>query len=103
MLKTIEATGKTIDLAIQAGLEELQMDRDSVSVEVLEQRRSGFFGIGGIPAKVSLTYEVPDPAPVKAPEAPQPEKKPEAPKPQPEKKAEKKPEAPKPQEKKPEK
>ena len=103
MLKTIEATGKTIDLAIQAGLEELQMDRDSVSVEVLEQPRSGFFGIGGSPAKVSLTYEVPDPAPVKAPEAPQPEKKPEAPKPQPEKKAEKKPEAPKPQEKKPEK
>ena len=103
MLKTIEATGKTIDLAIQAGLEELQMDRDSVSVEVLEQPRSGFFGIGGSPAKVSLTYEVPDPAPVKAPEAPQPEKKTEAPKPQPEKKAEKKPEAPKPQEKKPEK
>ena len=103
MLKTIEATGKTIYLAIQAGLEEHQMDRDSVSVEVLEQPRSGFFGIGGSPAKVSLTYEVPDPAPVKAPEAPQPEKKPEAPKPQPEKKAERKPEAPKPQEKKPEK
>lgn len=42
MFKSIEATGKTIDLAIQAGLDKLQMDRDSVSVEVLEQPRSGF-------------------------------------------------------------
>ena len=75
MFKSIEATGKTIDLAIQAGLDQLQMDRDSVSVEVLAQPRSGFFGIGASPAKVSLTYEVPDPVP---------EKKPEPPKPQPE-------------------
>ncbi len=68
MLKTIEATGKTIDLAIRAGLEQLQMDRDNVSVEVLEQPRSGFFGIGASPAKVSLSYEMPDPEPVKTPE-----------------------------------
>ena len=58
MQKTIEATGKTIDLAIQAGLEQLGMDRDEVSVEVLEQPRSGFFGIGASPAKVSLTFKV---------------------------------------------
>ena len=86
MFKSIEATGKTIDLAIQAGLETLQMDRDSVSVEVLEQPKSGFFGIGASPAKVSLTYEVPDPVPEKVPEAPkaapaEPQKKPAAPKP----------------------
>ena len=88
MFKSIEATGKTIDLAIQAGLEKLQMDRDSVSVEVLEQPRSGFFGIGASPAKVALTYEVPDPEPEKQPE-PKPEPKPEAPqKPQPEAPAE---------------
>ena len=99
MLKSIEATGKTIDLAIQAGLEELQMDRDNVSVEVLEQPRSGFFGIGGSPAKVSLTYEVPDPEPVVVPEPPKPETQAEAPMPQPEKKPEKKPEAPKPEKK----
>lgn len=88
MFKSIEATGKTIDLAIQAGLETLQMDRDSVSVEVLEQPKAGFFGIGASPAKVSLTYEVPDPKPEKAPEAPKAdkppkEKKPAAPKPAP--------------------
>lgn len=93
MFKFIEATGKTLDLAIQAGLDQLQMDRDSVSVEVLEQPRSGFFGIGATPAKVKLTYEVPDPVPEKKPEpkmeAPKPQPKTEAPKP--------KAEAPKPQ------
>ena len=46
MEKFITATGKTIDLAIAAALEELHMDRDSVSVEVLENPRSGFLGIG---------------------------------------------------------
>lgn len=79
MFKSIEATGKTIDLAIQAGLEQLQLDRDSVSVEVLAQPRSGFFGIGASPAKVSLTYEVPDPVPEKKPEPQKPQPKVEAP------------------------
>ena len=77
MLKSIEATGATIELAIQAGLDQLQMDRDSVSVEVLEQPKKGFFGIGASPAKVSLTYEVPDPKPEKAPEPPKAQPKPE--------------------------
>lgn len=49
MEKFITATGKTIDLAIAAALEELHMDRDSVSVEVLENPRSGFLGIGAQP------------------------------------------------------
>ena len=35
MEKFLIATGKTIDLAIQAALDQLSMDRDSVSVEVL--------------------------------------------------------------------
>ena len=60
MEKFITATGKTIDLAIEAGLTQLDMDRDSVSVEILETPKSGFFGIGASPAKVKLTYEVPD-------------------------------------------
>ena len=57
MEKFITATGKTIDLAIEAGLTQLSMDRDSVSVEILETPKSGFFGIGASPAKVKLTYE----------------------------------------------
>ena len=36
MEKYIITTGKTIDLAVSAALDQLQMDRDSVSVEVLD-------------------------------------------------------------------
>lgn len=63
MEKFITATGKTIDLAIAAALEQLRMDRDSVSVEVLDNPKSGFLGIGAQPARVKVTYEVPDEAP----------------------------------------
>ena len=63
MEKYIITTGKNIDLAIQAALRELSLDRDSVSVEVLENAKSGFLGIGASPAKVKVTYEVPDPKP----------------------------------------
>lgn len=58
MIKSIEATGKTIDIAIESALKELGMTRDQVSVEVLENPRSGFFGIGAVPAKVQVSYEV---------------------------------------------
>ena len=64
MEKYIIRTGKSIDLAIQAALAELSLDRDAVSVEVLENAKSGFLGIGASPAKVKVTYEVPDPKPV---------------------------------------
>ncbi len=60
MEKFITTTGKTIDLAIAAALKELNLDRDSVSVEVLENPKSGFLGFGACPAKVKVTYEVPD-------------------------------------------
>ena len=63
MEKYIITTGKSIDLAIQAALKELSLDRDAVSVEVLENAKSGFLGIGACPAKVKVTYEVPDPKP----------------------------------------
>ena len=59
MNQTVEATGKTIEEAISNGLEQLGgMDRDMVSVEVLEKPKSGFLGLGGTPAKVLLSYEV---------------------------------------------
>ena len=60
MEKFITATGKTIDLAITNALEQLGMDRDSVSVEVLDNPKSGFLGFGAQPAKVKVMYEVPD-------------------------------------------
>lgn len=69
MLKWIEATGRSEDAAVQNALAQLGLDRDSVSVEVLERAKSGFLGFGSAPAKVKVTYEVPD---EEAP-APQPE------------------------------
>lgn len=62
MERTIIITGKTIDLAIAAAVEQLRMDRDSFSVEVLENAKSGFLGIGASPAKIKVTYEGPDTA-----------------------------------------
>ena len=63
MEKTFVATGKTIDLAIESALAQLKLDRDSVSVQVLQQAKSGFLGLGAQPAKVQVTYEAPDEAP----------------------------------------
>ena len=91
MEKTIVTTGKTIDLAIEAALTQLGLDRDSVSVQVLAQAKAGFLGFGAAPAKVQVTYEVPDPKPEaprsalssasrSKPKAVQPVKKPDAPK-----------------------
>ncbi len=101
MEKTLISTGKTIDLALEAALEKLGLTRDDVTYEVLAMPKAGFLGFGAAPAKVQVTYEVPDPvvqpekpksalgaasrskpkaaAPVKKPEAP---KQPEAPKPE---------------------
>ena len=60
MEKTIVATGKTIDAAVEAALAQLGLDRDSVSVQVLQQAKAGFLGFGAQPAKVQVTYEAPD-------------------------------------------
>ena len=63
MEKTLIASGKTIDLAIESALTQLGLDRDSVSVMVLQQAKAGFLGFGAQPAKVQVTYEAPDPLP----------------------------------------
>ncbi len=63
MEKTIVTTGKTIDLAIEAALVQLGLDRDSVSVQVIQQAKPGFLGLGAQLAKVEVTYEAPDPVP----------------------------------------
>ena len=60
MLKYIEMTGKTEEAAIEAALAKLGMDRDDVSVEILDRAKSGFLGIGSVPARVKVTYEAPD-------------------------------------------
>ena len=69
MIKTLEKSGRTEDDAISAALRELGLDRDDVSVEIIERAKSGFLGIGASPAVVRVSYEAPDEAPAKA-EAP---------------------------------
>ena len=109
MEKNIVATGKTIDLAIESALSQLGLDRDSVSVLVLQQAKQGFLGFGAQPAKVQVTYEAPDPVPEapktalssasrSKPKAAAPLKRPEQPKPE-APKPEVKPEQPKPEQK----
>ena len=78
----IDVTGKTEEEAIRKALEQLQKDRDDVSVEILERAKSGFLGIGSSPAKVRVTYADPEPAADPVPEKkaePKPEKKPDRP------------------------
>ena len=129
MEKTLTATGKTIDLAVEAALAQLGLNRDDVSVQVLQQAKAGFLGFGAQPAKVQVTYEVPDPvvvpekpksalgsasrskpkvnnptpAPEKKPEAPKAEKKQEEPKTEVKKEQPKQPKADKPRQPKAEK
>ncbi len=57
MLKSIETTGRTEEDAISAALFQLGLERDDVSVEVLERAKSGFLGFGSNPAKVRVSYE----------------------------------------------
>ena len=56
--KFIDVTGKTEDEAVANALAQLGLDRDEVSVEILERAKKGFLGIGASPAKVRVTYEV---------------------------------------------
>ena len=57
MIKFIDVTGKTEDEAIQSALAQLKMDRDDVSVEILERAKAGFLGIGSAPARVRVSYD----------------------------------------------
>ena len=123
-MKTYEASAKTKEEAIDAGLEALGVSISDVTVEVIDEGSKGLFGLfGSRLAKVRLTVKETEddpladllndkpapkperkPAPAREERQPRPERKPEDPKP------ERKPdapkaeaaEAPKPAEKKPE-
>ena len=62
MEKYIDATGKTINQAVSAALEQLGLDRDDVSIEVLDNPKSGFLGLGGTPARIRAYYTAPSKA-----------------------------------------
>jgi len=96
MREFIDVTGKTEDEAISKALAQLGLDRDDVSVEILERAKSGFLGLGSCPAKVRVSYgpeEIEEVELPKAAEKPVEKKVEKAEKPKAsEKKSEKKPE-----------
>lgn len=59
-MRTIEATGKTIEDAVRSGLVRLGLMEDEVDIEVLVEPKSGFLGFGSKSAKVRLTEKVKD-------------------------------------------
>ena len=77
----IDVTGKTEDEAVSKALAQLGLDRDDVSVEILERAKSGFLGIGSSPARVRVYHAVETPAPDRKPEPSAP--RPAAPRPAP--------------------
>ena len=46
--------GKTVDEAINIALNELNIDKDSAVITVLEEPQKGFLGVGGKDAKVEV-------------------------------------------------
>ena len=82
MQKFLEATGENRDAAIENALRQLGLDRDDVSVEVLDNGKKGIFGIGATPARVRVTYEAPDVAEKKPEPKPAPKAEKLAPKPE---------------------
>ena len=56
-------TGKTIDEAKANAVAQLGLDADGFSYQVIQLPKSGFLGFGAQPAKIEVSYEMPDPQP----------------------------------------
>ena len=54
MKKEVVVTGKTIEQAVELGANELKMDKDDVTYEVLDLPKKGFLGLGSSDAKVKV-------------------------------------------------
>lgn len=54
MSKEIETEGKSVTIAVEQGLRELNLRRDEVEVTVLEEGNAGFLGMGAKPARVLI-------------------------------------------------
>lgn len=57
MIKETIATGKTVEIAVNAACETLGVTADEVEVSVLEEAKKGLLGIGASDAKVSVTLK----------------------------------------------
>ena len=64
MATTIEKTGKTVEDAVKAALDELGVTENEVNVQVLETPSKGIFGIfGAKPARIKVTLKEKPPLP----------------------------------------
>ncbi|MCS7222949.1 MAG: protein jag [Armatimonadetes bacterium] len=57
-MKSLEATGKTVQEAIDKGLATLGVSREQVEIEVVSEGTTRFLGVGGEPARVRLTVKL---------------------------------------------
>lgn len=56
-MKYIDVKGESREAAVENALQQLGLSRDEVSVEVLQEAKSGFLGLGKQPAIVRVSYE----------------------------------------------
>src|SRR5574344_806847 len=55
-MKTIEVNGRTVDEALETALKELKVDKDKVTVEIVDEGSRGFLNlIGAKPARIKVT------------------------------------------------
>ena len=59
-MRTLDATGKSVDEAIFNGLRELAISIDEVEIEIIQQETKGILGIGAKPAIVRLKEREPE-------------------------------------------
>lgn len=52
---SLEATGATVDEAITNGLKQLNLPREAVTIDILDEGSKGLFGLGAREALVRLT------------------------------------------------
>lgn len=56
-MEYVEVRGKSVDVAVQAALEELGIPRDRAEIEVVQEPEKGFLGMGGRDAVVKVSVK----------------------------------------------
>lgn len=57
-MKTLEITGKNVDEALKSALEQLNVTKDKVEVEIIDEGNKGFFNfIGAKPARILVKFK----------------------------------------------
>lgn len=60
MLQRVEKTAKTVEEAISAALNELEIDKEDADIEIIDKGSAGFLGFGGKEAKVIVSKKQED-------------------------------------------